>query len=163
MPIPPQYKYKNFNNINLQLHASSSVSNPYTFNINNNCNFSATIEAQSTLPESETALTTMVASRKNVTYVADVEIPSGVQVVKFAIGTIDPSGEILVGNLSSSDISWNDSNYAWTYDENTNEQYTYVGVTPNKTYTFTYEGYNVYYALYYSSTINELEPEFTDY
>lgn len=144
---------------------SSTISNPYTFNINNNCTFSATIEAESTLPDSETAIATLIASKTNVTYTATVVIPAGVQVVKWAIGSIDPSGEGTAGGFvsSSSGISWKDSVGAMTYDENANEQFTYVGVTPNKTYTFTYTGYNIYYALYYSSTINEIETEFADY
>ena len=34
-----------FKDLNLQLHASATVTNPYTFNIQGNCSFSASVEA----------------------------------------------------------------------------------------------------------------------
>lgn len=43
-----------FKDLNLQLHASTTVTNPYTFNIRGNCSFSASVE--SAIPETTTVL-----------------------------------------------------------------------------------------------------------
>lgn len=43
-----------FKDLNLQLHASTTVTNPYTFNIRGNCSFSASVE--SAIPDDTTVL-----------------------------------------------------------------------------------------------------------
>ena len=48
------YNNDSFNKINLQLHASSKVSNPYSFSIKSNTGFSGSVQA--TLPETKTVL-----------------------------------------------------------------------------------------------------------
>ena len=50
----PSLTTNSFKDLNLQLHASTTVTNPYTFNIQGNCSFSASVE--SAVPETTTVL-----------------------------------------------------------------------------------------------------------
>ena len=156
------------NDINLQLHASSTVSNPYTFSISSNTSFGANIE-----PEVPTELTYLYRD----IYPEDssfpsigampVVIPAGVTVIRFALG----------GNASQDDepCSCSAVNAAtgktWVdYVSNgAVGRIVYVGVTPGKAYNIEYgveseiEIVDYSCAISYSKQINTHTPDIEDY
>lgn len=156
------------NDINLQLHASSTVSNPYNFLIKSNTKFGANIE-----PEVPTELTYLYRD----IYPEDssfpsigampVVIPAGVTVIRFALG----------GNASQDDepCSCSAVNAAtgktWVdYASNGAVGRTvYVGVTPGKAYNIKYgvdseiEIVDYSCTISYSKQINTHTPDIEDY
>lgn len=159
------YNNGSFNKINLQLHASSKVSNPYSFSIKSNTGFSAVTQA--TLPSTDTLLFRK-ADDKYHTIFTDT-IPNGVNIIKVVVDATGGdwySAEMIIRN--------NKTNKIWTYVSaesfETNEKIVYIAVTPGKTYTISIEehadgdspGY-CEWTIYYSAEINTHAPDITDY
>ena len=73
------YNNDSFNKINLQLHASSKVSNPYSFSIKSNTKFSGNVQAA--LPTTSTEMWSYAIHEDN--YVKDftLTIPPGVTIL----------------------------------------------------------------------------------
>lgn len=153
------------NDINLQLHASSTVSNPYTFSISSNKSFSANIEPE--VPTSDTPLFKNPDDQYNSVYTDT--IPNGVNVIKVIAsatgGEFYGAGIVITNkrtkkNWGSADAAENN------YDEHTK----YIGVTPGKTYTIIIGGYNDgdnpgywEFLISYSKEINTHTPDVEDY
>lgn len=153
------YNNDSFNEINLQLHASS-VSNPYSFSIKSNTSFSGV--AQAALPATKTLL-----ARTTHSGLLQINIPNGVNVLEVVFD--DTNDEFYEENPP----------YGWLYN-NLNKKYwsilqgsrtdstvweiLYVGVTPNKSYTLNVNfGHSGSLELHYSSEINTHTPNITDY
>ena len=154
------YNNGSFNKINLQLHASSKVSNPYSFSIKSNTNFSGGVQAA--LPATETLLARTIHSG-----LLQINIPNGVNVLK------------VMFDDTNDGFYEEDPPYGWLYN-NLNKKYwvtlqgsgmdstaweiLYVGVTPNKSYTLNVEfGHSGGLKLCYSAEINTHTPNVTDY
>ena len=74
------YNNDSFNKINLQLHASSEVSNPYSFSIKSNTGFSGVV--QSILPATATLLLEIT---NNPPFIGTFTVPSCCKVVRTKI------------------------------------------------------------------------------
>lgn len=155
-----------FKDLNLQLHASTNVTNPYTFSIQGNRSFSASVEAD--IPDTVTALFSV--SDTNGYTEKTFTIPAGVHVVH------------VVGDV----FGWcHHIPYEETFNKigSTTKVYTtgrgkldvYVQVTPGKTYTMYASGSCLPYSqladpyvistsliVYYSKTINNKTPQVVD-
>ena len=66
-----------FKDLNLQLHASTNVTNPYTFNIQGNKSFSASVKPA--IPDTNTVLDSYIGVTEDVSLI--VTIPAGVNVI----------------------------------------------------------------------------------
>ena len=130
-----------FNKINLQLHASSNkVSNPHSFSIKSNTEFSGSVQAA--LPTTETLLREVVTdSINNMVY------------------TLSTGNYPNNKNWAFIDASDDTDVYGTRY----------VGVTPGKSYTVTADistyGNSFYCSseIYYSAEINTHAPDVEDY
>ncbi len=151
------------NDLNLQLHASSSiVSNPYSFSIKSNTMFSAV--AQAALPTTDTILLKLNASSTNPT----ITIPDRVTVVK-----VDGNCYTYNDNYEEEPpvcaLFNRSNNKNWLYsqgDGSTDSTIgrSYVGVTPNKSYNLGFiiiNSGNI--EISYSAEINTHTPDVKDY
>lgn len=145
----------------------TTVSNPYTFNINSNILFSTTINA--VLPDKETIL--YEASDYTSEFI-DLSIPSGVKVVKvYCNAEIIESDDNLVAEAHVHSYVNDKVNKVWAVAEisgNGMDEITrYVGVTPGKTYRLSVycssELGSAYLSISYSSEINAHAVDAEDY
>ena len=164
------YNNNSFNKINLQLHASSKVSNPYSFSIKSNMSFGGVV--QSALPTISTEMWSYEIHEDE--YIKDftLTIPSGVTIINLKANgnTIDYQiTQIIVKNKDSGKIwlSNGTSGRDGKYIEDI-----YIGVSSNKTYnlnlTITHGGDGEggsenSGAFYCSSEINTHTPDVEDY
>lgn len=164
------YNNNSFNKINLQLHASSKVSNPYSFSIKSNMSFSGVV--QSALPTTSTEMWSYAIYEDN--YVKDftLTIPPGVTILN-----LKANGNAIDYQITDIIIKNKDSGKIWLSNGSSNrdEEYIediYIGVTSNKTYnlnlTVTHGGDGEggsenNGAFYYSSEINTHTPDVEDY
>lgn len=164
-----------FKDLNLQLHASTTVTNPYTFNIRGNTSFSTSIE--SATPDKNTLLgsnsfnnTSNGGHRISVS----VTIPNGVNVI-LVQGTGDVfihhngdqyNAELVIGRVNDNSIT-----IAKTYSTGSGVSFSYVKVTPGKQYNIildahdpdnNYAVFNMNLSIYYSKTINNTTPTVID-
>lgn len=162
------YNNDSFNKINLQLHASSKVSNPYSFSIKSNTSFSASIESK--LPVKDTILRAFRVDDYNQTESAIVVIPDGVKVIKVYSYCNNDNSERTYYSLSTG--TWpNDKNWgSVSLNDLVTNRTRYIGVTPGKSYTVTAEissdsakGFYGYSRIYYSTEINTHTPNIKDY
>lgn len=162
-----------FKDLNLQLHASTTVTNPYTFNIQGNCSFSTSVE--SAIPDTNTILGSNYASNPNYFTSVSVTIPNGVNVI-LVRGTgeiyIEHSGDqygayLIIGHIDDS------NKIIKVYSINEGVSYSYVKVTPGKVYNIGIYGSDsvngdddyvskLYLEVCYSKTINNITPTITD-
>lgn len=155
-----------FKDLNLQLHASTNVTNPYTFSIQGNRSFSASVEAD--IPDTVTALfsvrDTNGYAEKTFT------IPAGVHVV-YVVGDAFGACHHIEYEQTLNKIGSTTKVYTTGHDELA----VYVQVTPGKTYTMYASGsllpssglsdpYKISTSLivYYSKTINNKTPQVVD-
>ena len=159
---------------------STQVSNPYSFNIVNNKNFSSPA-IQSNLPSTNTLLDNISGVYNDNYYLT---IPSGVNII-YCSGSVRASVD---GNDGESEanliIKNNTNNKYWKNDtgEGSGRELAsafcecYIGVTPGKTYNLfintiasfeSYRGYSGFadsdVKIYYSASINNKTPDVTDY
>ena len=177
------YKSNNenqFKDIQLQLHASSSVSNPYTFNIQGNKSFNGV--CAEALPSAETYLYNKLITDNTYEDIYEdikISIPSNCKVLKVAV-YVNSQAEMEDTAYAVADIKNTSNNISWIneYDYNNNHDacinvVKYVGVTPNKTYALhleldAYADYEVtvqYIScqISYSSGINSHSVDIKDY
>ena len=146
-----------FNEINLQLHASS-VSNPYRFSISSNTTFSA--NARPALPEASTKL--LEITEDMYPSISSFRAPAGCKVVLAYIGSRLAKYDVRL-YCQASQKTW--VSQAAGY----NPEQMYIGVTPGKDYTIILEisdsmpDDNVSGYVYYSAEINTHTPDVTDY
>lgn len=137
---------------------SSTVSNPYSFNIQNNTSFTSLAIAP-ILPDSDTLLATLTRQGTRTIFV-----PSGCKVVLLRINS-GPDSE----NMGTAVKVYNlDNNKNWYYkagDPNGFFDSAYVGVTPGKSYTIKLigRGDEPTCEISYSKNINNKTPNITDY
>lgn len=149
----------------------TTVSNPYTFNINSNILFSTTINA--VLPAKETILYEIDDSITSGARFINLTIPSGVNVVKvYCFADIIESDSGVFSSASVASYINDKFNKSWAVAEvesNGQDDITkYVGVTPGKTYrleTWCFVGNigSAYLSISYSSTINAHAVDVEDY
>lgn len=162
-----------FKDLNLQLHASTNVTNPYTFSIQGNRSFSASIE--SAIPDTDTILgSDHFTDSTNYFISVSVTIPNGVNVI-----LVRGTGDVFIhhsGDQYDADLvigRVNDSGrVVKTYSTGRGVSYSYVRVTPGKVYSIGLYGddpegnstpmFNLYLEVYYSKTINNTTPTITD-
>lgn len=164
---------KKFKDLNLQLHASTTVTNPYTFNIRGNCSFSASVE--SAVPDTTTILGSNYASNPNYFTSVSVTIPNGVNVI-LVRGTgeifIDHTGDQYAADLGIGRIDGS-NRIIKVYSIDDGVSYSYVKVTPGKVYNIGIYGSdsingddeyvsNLYLEVCYSKTINNTTPTVID-
>ncbi len=152
------YNNDSFNEINLQLHASSKVSNPYSFSIKSNTGFSASIEPE--IPNKDTLLTSVddTDEEKDLSCI----VPGGITVLRVDYWAESGWQEAYTHVYnSSSRTNWVRDNG----DEGVAGGTVYVGVTPGKGYNLYYrsdgDSYNI--SIFYSSEINTHTPQVKDY
>lgn len=145
----------------------TTVSNPYTFNINSNASFSTTINA--VLPDKETIL--YEASDFTSEFV-DLSIPSGVKVVKvYCNAEIIEIDDNLVAEAHVHSYVNDKVNKVWAtagiHGIGMDEITRYVGVTPGKTYRLSVycssELGSAYLSISYSNEINAHAVDAEDY
>lgn len=138
---------------------SSTVSNPYSFNISKNTGFSASVTAE--LPETETFIYNQYDAVQ-----VEFKVPAGVSVLKVIYTCYDSFGSTQ-GSLHNrvTNIMWHLSNTGSSATDTF-----YVGVTPGKKYELysivsssSDEGYDEYCSISYSASINHQTPTVTDY
>ena len=158
---------------------STTVSNPYSFNIVNNTSFTSPI-IQSNLPQTDTLLVD-ISNTYNNNY--RLTIPSGVNVI-YCSGIVNASVDRYGECEAALIIKNNTNNKYWNNDiENGGGGDTvdalcecYIGVTPGKTYDLSintmanfesWEGYPGYansdVKIYYSASINNHAIDVADY
>ena len=159
------YNNNSFNKIKLQLHASSTVSNPYNFSIKSNTGFSGVV--QSALPTTETLI---FKKADDIYYSIFTDtIPNGVDIIKVSVSAV--GGDWYGANIT---VKNNRTNKFWAeaYAEanNFDERIVYIAVTSGKTYTINIDEYTegdspgyCYCAIYYSAEINTHTPDVEDY
>ena len=156
------------NDINLQLHASSTFSNPYTFSISSNTSFGANIEPD--LPIKDTPLHAVDVDHRTYSKSIIVVIPEGVKVIKVYSACGNDNSERTYYSLSTG--AWpNDKNWgSVSLSDSASARTRYIGVTPGKSYTVIAEvssdssdGYWGYSRIYYSAEINTHTPNVKDY
>lgn len=137
---------------------STTVSNPYSFNIKNNTGFTSS-DIAPILPDKETLLETIYEETKTIT------IPSGCKVVElWCTAESDGFGnnaEIFVENVYNNKY-WCDM----VGDAYCVSDVVYVGVTPGKTYKLSVYSINAIDTscrISYSKNINNKTPDITDY
>lgn len=137
---------------------STTVSNPYSFNIKNNTSFtSSTITP--ILPDKDTILVTLrnIESRT-------ILVPQGCKVVLLVIDSgPDDEGRGVYARVRNLD-----TNKYWYEGDGLPDGFsdiTYVGVTPGKSYTLRLvgRGDDPRCTIYYSASINNKTPDVTDY
>lgn len=168
--LPSQFK-----DLNLQLHASTNVTNPYTFGIQGNTSFGASIDAD--IPDTTTLLGSNQSNTSSEYSVSvSVTIPNGVNVI-----LVQGVGDIFVqhtGDQYAADLIIGRVNYSGTmvkrYSTGSGTSLSYVKVTPGKQYTIRLDGsdpegnysahsqFNLYLYVYYSKAINNTTPTVTD-
>ena len=137
---------------------STTVSNPYSFNIKNNTSFtSSTITP--ILPDKDTCLAVLERSK-----ITAIFVPSSCKVVLLRINS-GPDSENM-GTTVKIDNLDNDKN--WYYKMGNPDGFfdeKYVGVTPGKSYHIRLLGIgdSPSGAIYYSASINNKTPDVTDY
>lgn len=161
-----------FKDLNLQLHASTNVTNPYTFSIQGNRSFGANIE--SAIPDTNTVLGSNYSNDIDTYSISvSVTIPNGVNVIlvhgtgvfsyHHTENTTD--GALLIGRVNNS------GTMVKTYSSGIGVSYSYVKVTPGKQYNIRLNCDNPEYdsgvpelklLVYYSKTINNTTPTVTD-
>ena len=171
-----------FKDIQLQLHASSSVSNPYTFSIQGNKSFSGVCIGE--LPSTETYLYEKhISDDDRPNYIYDnikISIPPNCKVLKVATkvyATVDMNDN----GYAYSIITNTNNNIKWVDEDDQSGGNTYasidvvkyIGVTPNKTYALTLDlytnaDYEITYQdisckISYSSDINSHSVDIKDY
>ncbi len=158
---------------------STTVSNPYSFNIVNNTSFSSPT-IQSNLPQTNTLLCD-ISNISDENY--NLTIPSGVNVIYcsgYTKASVDRYGECEAAII----IKNNDNNKYWNNDIESGSGgdtvsascKRYIGVTPGKTYNLlintlanyeSFEGYpgfaNSNVKIYYSASINNHAIDVADY
>lgn len=135
---------------------STTVSNPYSFNIKNNTGFTSPTIV-SVLPDSDTLLETIIEEIKTIT------IPLGCKVVRldgYTPASGDGPAEVIVYDITNAKL--------WCHIEGDfygASDTVYVGVTPGKTYKLHVHGRGeeVTCEIYYSKDINNKTPDVTDY
>ena len=138
--------------------SSTTVSNPYSFNIVNDTRFTSQTIAP-ILPDSDTILATLTRRETRT-----ILVPSGWEVVLLRINS-GPDSE----NMGTIVIVYNlDNNKNWYYGAGGLDGVfgsAYVGVTPGKSYTIklTGRGDDPRGTIYYSASINNKTPNVTDY
>ena len=156
------------NDINLQLHASSTVSNPYTFSMSSNTSFSASIELG--VPEKETFLyrdAYPLGDEDQNFGTMPVVIPAGVTVIQFALGgnasqNDEPCSCYAINSITGT--TWADASGFGAVGE-----IIYVGVTPGKAYNIDYgidaelDIIDYSCVIMYSKEINTHTPDIEDY
>ena len=147
------YNNNSFNEIKLQLHASSKVSNPYSFSIKSNTGFSGVV--QSILPTTETVLLKIEGyfQGQKGTFI----VPNGCKVVKaYIFNRFADMGDLM--NINTNKLWLN-------MDTGVDSDTKYIGVTPGKQYTLTcYSEYDRAIAtVSYSAEINTHTPDVEDY
>ena len=151
------YNNDSFNEIKLQLHASS-VSNPYRFSISSNTTFSA--NAQPALPEASTKLLEITEDMNP--SISSFTAPAGCRVVLAGISSRLAKYDSRL-YCQASQKTW--ASRVAGYDT----EQMYIGVTPGKDYTIILETIdsfsddNVSGYVYYSAEINTHTPDVTDY
>lgn len=155
---------------------STTVSNPYSFNIKNNTSFSTSIAAN--LPSSETLLDD-ISDTFNKNY--KLTIPKGVNII-YCSGIVEAGVDARNGEAWASLIIQNNANGKyWNNDSETcgGGDYAsascqvYIGVTPGKVYDLRIDtssgfvedpGWKISdVKIYYSASINNQTPNVTDY
>lgn len=162
-----------FKDLNLQLHASTTVTNPYTFNIRGNCSFSTSIE--SALPDTSTILGSNHSNNIDCFISVSVTIPNGVNVI-----LVRGTGEIFLHHAGDQYDAFLDigrindfGSVVKLYSVNNGVSYSYVKVTPGKVYNIGLYGsdpnnndrtsiFNLYLEVCYSKTINNTTPTVID-
>lgn len=156
------------NDINLQLHASSTVSNPYTFSISSSTSFSGVVQAA--LPVKDTILY-RDSYPENEMYpnigTMPIVIPAGVTVIKFGLG----GNAFQYDEPCSCSAINTTTGVTWMYvaGEGSVGRVIYIGVTPGKTYNIEYsveseiEIVDFSCAISYSKEINAHTPDVEDY
>ena len=155
-----------FKDLNLQLHASTNVTNPYTFSIQGNRSFSASVEAD--IPDTVTALFSV--GDTNGYAERTFTIPAGVHVV-YVVGDAFGRCHHIPYEQTFNKIGSTTKVYTTGHDKLA----VYVQVTPGKTYTMYASGsllpdsqlsdtYEISTSLivYYSKTINNKTPQVVD-
>lgn len=155
-----------FKDLNLQLHASTSVTNPYTFSIQGNRSFSASVKPA--IPDTNTVLDSYIGVTENVSLI--VTIPAGVNVIFVsctAIAYAYHTGEDYPASITIGRSNDN-GDIVKLYAESVGFADAYVKVTPGKTYKITMYAYadygspDVTFNIYYSKTINNTTPTVID-
>lgn len=159
------YNNDSFNKINLQLHASSTVSNPYTFSISSNKSFSGAVQAA--LPSTNTQLFKKADDKYNSIFTDT--IPNGVNIIKVLARATSGGDWTTIADIT---IKNNKTNKIWasacSQTSETDEKIVYIAVTPGKTYTihildYTDDAGRSEWAIYYSTEINTHTPDVKDY
>lgn len=148
---------------------TTTVSNPYNFNVYSNTTFSATINA--VLPDKETILFKMNAGNPN--GFINLTIPSGTKVVKvYCYAAISGADDSEVSDASVFSYINDKYNKTWAAaeitEDGTDEITRYVGVTPGKIYELLVSCNignvgSAYLSISYSSEINAHAVDVEDY
>lgn len=149
----------------------TTVSNPYTFNINSNASFSTTINA--VLPDKETILYEADDSIPFADQFINLTIPRGVNVVKiYCFAEIIESGPGIASSASVTSYINDKFNKSWAVAEvegdGQDNVTKYIGVTPGKTYRleilcFVGNIGGAYLSISYSNEINAHAVDVEDY
>lgn len=158
------------NNINLQLHASSTVSNPYTFSISSNKSFSANIGVS--LPATPTSLIWTQVNGK----FWKCTIPENVTRLKiyfYEEDENDPNNYVIINvtpgktydNMLLEEIIYNDGDGWGAVIENLSSKITWCRYTTGETDVDTGSGilYPDEFYCVYSAEINTHTPDIEDY
>ena len=113
------YNNDSFNKINLQLHASSKVSNPYSFSIKSNTKFSGNVQAA--LPTTSTEMWSYAIHEDN--YVKDftLTIPPGVTILN-----LKANGNAIDYQITDIIIKNKDSGMIWLSNGSSNRDEEYI-------------------------------------
>ena len=153
------YNNDSFNKINLQLHASSKVSNPYSFSIKSNTGFGISIEPE--IPSEDTLLVSVDdTEEKDLSFI----VSSGITILRvdyWADSVYQEALTCVYNELEKPVIMW-----VWDPgNDGVADNSVYVGVTPGKYYKLYYsskgDSYNI--SIFYSSEINTHTPQVKDY
>lgn len=150
---------------------TTTVSNPYSFNINSNTTFSTTVN--SALPDEETILYEVDDSVSAANRFVNITIPTGVKVVKvFCFAEIIEADTGIYSSASVASYINDKFNKSWALAEvesnGQNDTTKYVGVSPGKTYKieawcFVGNTGSAYVSISYSSKINTHAIDVEDY
>lgn len=161
------YNNNSFNEINLQLHASSKVSNPYSFSIKSNTKFSGVV--QSLLPTTDTKFSEVYVNNIDYSKSIIVTIPKGVNVIMVVSVCSNVSSPTSRTFYSLSTGTYPNNKY-WAEVNVGESKLRYIGVTPEKSYTVTADissnsskGFQGGSTIYYSAEINTQTPDVEDY
>lgn len=155
-----------FKDLNLQLHAGTNVTNPYTFSIQGNKSFSASVKPA--IPDTNTVLDSYIGVTEDVSLI--VTIPAGVNVI--LVSCTASAYTHHTGEDYPADIAIGRSNdngdIVKLYAESVGFANAYVKVTSGKTYKITMHAWTDYgspdveFNIYYSKTINNTTPTVID-